>query len=121
MPIDDESQQEVNVKTQPKHKKTVKRKPPVSQKKIKTASKHPNKKDKSEMDEEIADTKTIAKPRKQKKVETNKRNKNASDPEEDKKITKAKKVTAKKKAPIKEKVKDTLKPVENPKTGWWDD
>ena len=121
MPIDDESQQEVNAKTQPKHKKTVKRKPPVSQKKIKTASKDPNKKDKSEMDEEIADTKTITKPRKQKKVETNKRNKKASDPEEDKKITKAKKVTAKKKAPIKEKVKDTLKPVENPKTGWWDD
>tara|TARA_B100000242_G_scaffold293985_1_gene274043 strand:+ start:1283 stop:3277 length:1995 start_codon:yes stop_codon:yes gene_type:complete len=121
MPIDDESEQEVNEKTQPKHKKTVKRKPPVSQKKIKTASKHPNKKDKSEMDEEIADTKTITKPRKQKKVETNKRNKKASDPEEDKKITKAKKVTAKKKAPIKEKVKDTLKPVENPKTGWWDD
>jgi len=54
-------------------------------------------------------------------VETNKRNKKASDPEEDKKVTKAKKVTAKKKAPIKEKVKDTLKPVENPKTGWWDD
>ena len=97
MPIDDESEQEVNEKTQPKHKKTVKRKPPVSQKKIKTASKHPNKKDKSEMDEEIADTKTITKPRKQKKVETNKRNKKASDPEEDKKITKAKKVTAKKK------------------------
>ncbi len=121
MPIDDESEQEVNEKTQPKHKKTVKRKPPVSQKKIKTASKHPNKKDKSEMDEEIVDTKTITKPRKQKKVETNKRNKKASDPEEDKKITKAKKVTAKKKAPIKEKVKDTLKPVENPKTGWWDD
>jgi len=121
MPIDDESEQEVNEKTQPKHKKTVKRKPPVSQKKIKTASKHPNKKDKSEMDEEIADTKTITKPRKQKKVEANKRNKKASDPEEDKKITKAKKVTAKKKAPIKEKVKDTLKPVENPKTGWWDD
>ena len=121
MPIDDESEQEVNEKTQPKHKKTVKRKPPVSQKKIKTASKHPNKKDKSEMDEEIADTKTLTKPRKQKKVETNKRNKKASDPEEDKKITKAKKVTAKKKAPIKEKVKDTLKPVENPKTGWWDD
>ena len=121
MPIDDESEQEVNEKTQPKHKKTVKRKPPLSQKKIKTASKHPNKKDKSEMDEEIADTKTITKPRKQKKVETNKRNKKASDPEEDKKITKAKKVTAKKKAPIKEKVKDTLKPVENPKTGWWDD
>ena len=121
MPIDDESEQEVNEKTQPKHKKTVKRKPPVSQKKIKTSSKHPNKKDKSEMDEEIADTKTITKPRKQKKVETNKRNKKASDPEEDKKITKAKKVTAKKKAPIKEKVKDTLKPVENPKTGWWDD
>ena len=121
MPIDDESEQEVNEKTQPKHKKTVKRKPPVSQKKIKTASKQPNKKDKSEMDEEIADTKTITKPRKQKKVETNKRNKKASDPEEDKKITKAKKVTAKKKAPIKEKVKDTLKPVENPKTGWWDD
>ena len=121
MPIDDESEQEVNEKTQPKHKKTVKRKPPVSQKKIKTASKHPNKKDKTEMDEEIADTKTITKPRKQKKVETNKRNKKASDPEEDKKITKAKKVTAKKKAPIKEKVKDTLKPVENPKTGWWDD
>lgn len=121
MPIDDESEQEVNEKTQPKHKKTVKRKPPVSQKKIKTASKHPNKKDKTEMDEEIADTKTITKPRKQKKVETNKRNKKASDPEEDKKITKAKKVTAKKKAPIKEKVKGTLKPVENPKTGWWDD
>ena len=75
MPIDDESEQEVNEKTQPKHKKTAKRKPPVSQKKIKTASKHPNKKDKSEMDEEIADTKTITKPRKQKKVETNKRNK----------------------------------------------
>ena len=121
MPIDDESEQEVNEKIQPKNKKTVKRKPPVSQKKIKTASKHPNKKDKTEMDEEIADTKTITKPRKQKKVETNKRNKKASDPEEDKKITKAKKVTAKKKAPIKEKVKDTLKPVENPKTGWWDD
>ena len=121
MPIDDESEQEVNEKTQPKHKKTVKRKPPVSQKKIKTASKHPNKKDKSEMDEEIADTKTITKPRKQKKVEANKRNKKASDPEEDKKITKVKKVTAKKKAPIKEKVKDKLKPVENPKTGWWDD
>ena len=121
MPIDDESEQEVNEKIQPKNKKTVKRKPPVSQKKIKTASKQPNKKDKSEMDEEIADTKTITKPRKQKKVETNKRNKKASDPEEDKKITKAKKVTAKKKAPIKEKVKDTLKPVENPKTGWWDD
>ena len=121
MPIDDESEQEVNEKTQPKHKKTVKRKPPVSQKKIKTASKHPNKKDKSEMDEEIVDTKTITKPRKQKEVETNKRNKKASDPEEGKKITKAKKVTAKKKAPIKEKVKDTLKPVENPKTGWWDD
>ena len=121
MPIDDESEQEVNEKIQPKNKKTVKRKPPVSQKKIKTASKHPNKKDKSEMDEEMADTKTITKPRKQKKVETNKRNKKASDPEEDKKITKAKKVTAKKKAPIKEKVKDTLKPVENPKTGWWDD
>ena len=121
MPIDDESEQEVNEKIQPKNKKTVKRKPPVSQKKIKTASKQPNKKDKSEMDEEIADTKTITKPRKQKKVETNKRNKKASDPEEDKKITKAKKVTAKKKAPIKEKVKGTLKPVENPKTGWWDD
>ena len=74
MPIDDEAEQEVNAKTQPKHKQTVKRKPPVSQKKIKTASKHPNKKDKSEMDEEIADTKTITKPTKQKKVETNKRN-----------------------------------------------
>ena len=121
MPIDDESEQEVNEKTQPKHKKTVKRKPPVSQKKIKTASKHPNKKDKSEMDEEIADTKTITKPRKQKKVETNKRNKKASDPEEDKKITKAKKVTAKKKPASKEIVENTLKPVENPKTGWWDD
>ena len=120
--IDDESEQEINVKTEPKHKKTAKRKSQVSQKKIKTASKHTNRKDKSAMDEEIADTKTTTKPRKQKKVETNKRNKiKASDPEEGKKITKAKKVTAKKKTPIKEKVADTPKPVENPKTGWWDD
>ena len=74
------------------------------------------------MDEEIDDTKMTTKPRKQKKVETNKRNKTkASDPEEEKKITKVKKVTAKKKTPIKEKLEDTLEPVENPKTGWWDD
>ena len=120
--IDDESEQEISVKTEPKHKKTAKRKSPVSQKKIKTVSKHTNKKDKSEMDEEIAETKITTKPRKQKKVETDKRNKTkASDPGEEKKITKVKKVTAKKKTPIKEKVEDTLKPVENPKTGWWDD
>ena len=50
------------------------------------------------MDEEIADTKTTTKPRKQKKVETNKRNKKKPVIQrEDKKITKAKKVTAKKK------------------------
>ena len=74
------------------------------------------------MGEEIADTKATAKPRKQKKVETNTRNKTkVSDPEEAKKITKAKKVTAKKKPASKEKVENTLKPVENPKTGWWDD
>ena len=55
-------------------------------------------------------------------METNKRNnKKAGDPVEDKKITKAKKVTAKKKPPSKEKNENTLKPVENPKTGWWDD
>ena len=120
--IDNESEQEISVKTEPKHKKTAKRKSPVSQKKIKTVSKHTNKKDKSEMDEEIAETKITTKPRKQKKVETDKRNKTkASDPGEEKKITKVKKVTAKKKTPIKEKVEDTLKPVENPKTGWWDD
>ena len=120
--IDDESEKEINVKTEPKYKKTAKRKSPVSQKKIKTVSKHTNKKDKSEMDEEIAETKITTKPRKQKKVETDKRNKTkASDPGEEKKITKVKKVTAKKKTPIKEKVEDTLKPVENPKTGWWDD
>ena len=55
-------------------------------------------------------------------METNTRNKTkVSDPEEAKKITKAKKVTAKKKPASKEKVENTLKPVENPKTGWWDD
>ncbi|MED5288167.1 MAG: hypothetical protein VX849_03395, partial [Pseudomonadota bacterium] len=85
-------------------------------------TKQKNKKDKSEMDDEIADTKTTAKPEKQKKVETNKRNKiKAGDQEGDKKTTKAKKVTAKKKPPSKEKAENTLKPVENPKTGWWDD
>ena len=120
--IDDEVEQEIKVKTQPKHKKTAKRKSPASQKKTKTTSKHTNKKDESEMGEEIADTKATAKPRKQKKVETNTRNKTkVSDPEEAKKITKAKKVTAKKKPASKEKVENTLKPVENPKTGWWDD
>ena len=120
--IDDEAEQEINAKTEPKPKQTTKRKSPASQKKIKTTSKRTNKKDKSEMDEEIADTKTTTKPTKQKKVETNKRNnKKAGDPVEDKKITKAKKVTAKKKPPSKEKIENTLKPVENPKTGWWDD
>ena len=120
--IDDEAEQEINAKTEPKPKQTAKRKSPASQKKIKTTSKRTNKKDKSEMDEEIADTKTTTKPTKQKKVETNKRNnKKAGDPVEDKKITKAKKVTAKKKPPSKEKNENTLKPVENPKTGWWDD
>ena len=120
--IDDEAEQEINAKTEPKPKQTAKRKSPASQKKIKTTSKRTNKKDKSEMDEEIADTKTTTKPTKQKKVETNKRNNtNAGDPVEDKKITKAKKVTAKKKPPSKEKIENTLKPVENPKTGWWDD
>ncbi len=120
--IDDEAEQEINAKTEPKPKQTAKRKSPASQKKIKTTSKRTNKKDKSEMDEEIADTKTTTKPTKQKKVETNKRNnKKAGDPVEDKKITKAKKVTAKKKPPSKEKIENTLKPVENPKTGWWDD
>ncbi len=120
--IDDKAEQEINVKTEPKPKQTAKRKSPAIQKKIKTANKHTNKKDKSEMDEEIADTKTTAKPTKKKKVETNKRNKTkASDPVEGKKITRAKKVTAKKKPPSKEKVENTLKPVENPKTGWWDD
>ena len=119
--IDDEAEQEINAKTEPKPKQTAKRKSPASQKKIKTTSKRTNKKDKSEMDEEIADTKTTTKPTKQKKVETNKRNnKKAGDPVEDKKITKAKKVTAKKKPPSKEKIENTLKPVENPKTGWWD-
>ena len=120
--IDDEAEEEINAKTEPKPKQTAKRKSPASQKKIKTTSKRTNKKDKSEMDEEIADTKTTTKPTKQKKVETNKRNnKKAGDPVEDKKITKAKKVTAKKKPPSKEKNENTLKPVENPKTGWWDD
>jgi ribonuclease E len=120
--IDDEVEQELKVETEPKHKKTAKRKSPASQKKTKTTSKHTNKKDESEMGEEIADTKATAKPRKQKKVETNTRNKTkASDPEEAKKITKAKKVTAKKKPASREKVKNALKPVENPKTGWWDD
>ena len=120
--IDDEAEQEINAKTEPKPKQTAKRKSPASQKKIKTTSKRTNKKDKSAMDEEIADTKTTTKPTKQKKVETNKRNnKKAGDPVEDKKITKAKKVTAKKKPPSKEKIENTLKPVENPKTGWWDD
>ena len=120
--IDDEAEQEINAKTEPKPKQTAKRKSPASQKKIKTTSKRTNKKDKSEMDEEIADTKTTTKPTKQKKVETNKRNnKKAGDPVEDKKITKAKKVTTKKKPPSKEKIENTLKPVENPKTGWWDD
>ena len=38
--IDDEAEQEINAKMEPKHKKTVKRKSPASQKKIKTASKH---------------------------------------------------------------------------------
>ena len=120
--IDDEAEQEINAKTEPKPKQTAKRKSPASQKKIKTTSKRTNKKDKPEMDEEIADTKTTTKPTKQKKVETNKRNNTkAGDPVEDKKITKAKKVTAKKKPPSKEKIENTLKPVENPKTGWWDD
>ena len=120
--IDDEAEQEINAKTEPKPKQTAKRKSPASQKKIKTTSKRTNKKDRSEMDEEIADTKTTTKPTKQKKVETNKRNNTkAGDPVEDKKITKAKKVTAKKKPPSKEKIENTLKPVENPKTGWWDD
>ena len=120
--IDDEAEREISPKAEPKRKQTVKRKSPASQKKIKTASKQTNKKDKSEMDEKVADTKTKAKPTKQKKVETNKRNNSkATDPLEDKKITKAKKVTGKKKAPSKEKIENTLKPVENPKTGWWDD
>ena len=120
--IDDEAEREISPKAEPKRKQTAKRKSPASQKKIKTASKQTNKKDKSEMDEKVADTKTKAKPTKQKKVETNKRNNSkATDPLEDKKITKAKKVTGKKKAPSKEKIENTLKPVENPKTGWWDD
>ena len=40
------------------------------------------------MDNEIADTKTTAKPGKQKKVDTNKRNKKAGDQEGDKKTQK---------------------------------
>ena len=36
-------------------------------------------------------------------------------------IPETKKSTAKKKAVSKKKVSDTAKPVENPKTGWWDD
>ena len=59
---------------------------------------------------------------KQKKVETKKHTKiKTSDQEENKKITKPRKTAPRKKPPVKEKAENALKPVENPKTGWWDD
>ena len=120
--IDDETEQDINLETEVSSKKTTKRKPPTSQKKTKITSKNTNKKEKLEAEEEIADTKSAVKPRKQKNTEAKKRIKEkTSDLEGDKKTAKAKKAAPVKKPSNKKKTENTLKPVENPKTGWWDD
>ncbi len=120
--IDDVTEQETNEKTESKPKRTVKQKSQANQKQVKKTSKHTNKKDKSDNVDEIAETKSAVTPRKQKKVETKKHTKiKTSDQEENKKITKPRKTAPRKKPPVKEKAENALKPVENPKTGWWDD
>ena len=120
--IDDVTEQETIEKTESKPKRTVKRKSQANQKQVKKTSKHTNKKDKSDNVDEIAETKGAVTPRKQKKVETKKHTKiKTGDQEEKKKITKPRKTAPKKKPPVKEKAENALKPVENPKTGWWDD
>ena len=120
--IDDVTEHETIEKTESKPKRTVKRKSQANQKQVKKTSKHTNKKDKSDNVDEIAETKGAVTPRKQKKVETKKHTKiKTGDQEEKKKITKPRKTAPKKKPPVKEKAENALKPVENPKTGWWDD
>lgn len=120
--IDDETEQETNEKTESQPKRTVKRKSQASQKQVKKASKNTNKKDKSDIEDELAETKSAVTLRKQKKAGTKKHTKiKTSDQEENKKITKPRKTVPKKKPSGKVKAENPLKPVENPKTGWWDD
>ena len=120
--IDDETEQETNEKTESQPKRTVKRKSQASQKQVKKASKNTNIKDKSDIEDELAETKSAVTLRKQKKAGTKKHTKiKTSDHEENKKITKPRKTVPKKKPSGKVKAENPLKPVENPKTGWWDD
>ena len=120
--VDNEKEQKISENSEPKAKKNAKRKSQANQKNTQTKSKHTNKKDKSEIDDEIADAKRDVKPRKQKSAETKKHIKaKTSDAKESKKVEKAKKAATKKKPSSKEKPENALKPVENPKTGWWDD
>ena len=120
--IDDETEQETNEKTESQPKRTVKRKSQASQKQVKKASKNTNKKDNSDIEDELAETKSAVTLRKQKKAGTKKHTKiKTSDHEENKKITKPRKTVPKKKPSGKVKAENPLKPVENPKTGWWDD
>ena len=120
--IDDETEQETNEKTESQPKRTVKRKSQASQKQVKKASKNTNKKDNSDIEDELAETKSAVTLRKQKKAGTKKHTKiKTSDQEENKKITKPRKTVPKKKPSGKVKAENPLKPVENPKTGWWDD
>ena len=120
--VDNEKEQKISENSEPKAKKNAKRKSQANQKNTQIKSKHTNKKDKSEIDDEIADAKSDVKPRKQKSAETKKHIKaKTSDAKESKKVEKAKKAATKKKPSSKEKPENALKPVENPKTGWWDD
>lgn len=119
---DTKPEQDKSEKNEGKLKKPVRKKPKENEKKIKTTTKDINKKDKSESGEEAKVSKGGA--RKRKKINTDKAEVKeivASETKENKKKTKTKRDAIKKKTSTTAKPQDTVKPVENPKTGWWDD
>jgi len=109
--------------TKIKSKKPLMQEKQTNQKRLKTPNKNANSKNKLESEKEKKeDTKSKAKSRKKTGMApTDKMKVPDENTSEDRIMPDKKKGPAKKKTASKKIDLDTVKPVENPKTGWWDD
>ena len=122
-PSDEINEKDKSSNTKIKSKKPVMREKQTNQKRLKTPNKNASNKNKLESEKEKKeDTKSKVKSRKKTSMAPGDKMKV---PDEntagDSLIPEKKKGPAKKKTVSKKKASDTAKPVDNPKTGWWDD
>ena len=117
--IEDDKSPDAKIKS----KKPVMREKQANQKSLKTSNKDAGNKNKLESEKEKkVDTKSKLKSRKKTSIAPRDKVKVPDENSaEDSLVPEIKKGSAKKKTASKKKGSDTARPVENPKTGWWDD